>query len=199
MDIYHFGWSNDELAAYIKQYQSIYYGSINDAQFDITDDEGNVYYAIFRSPAEDEWFVRKSKDYLLFKDQNRILLNIGGKLYRFLIKERKILTDACHDGVICNEFGKPNSPYFHSLTSPERELMVVVDCEGIAAINWQEVLWKQNFEWSDCGHLELLSINGSYVTAKYENCCEGKVYSISFNLCNGQYEMKKFCRKNILS
>jgi hypothetical protein len=164
---YHFGWSEDELATYIKEYQSKYYGNVNDARFEISDNEGNVYYAIFRTPAEDEWFVKKPKDYLLFKDQNRILLNIGGKLYRYLIKEKEVLNNSCYDGIICNAYGKLNSPYFHSMSSVMHEIMIIVDKEGIAALNWDGVIWKLKFEWAASGYLELTELNDNDIIAKY--------------------------------
>lgn len=190
IDIYYFGWPDDELVIFREQYQSKFYGSVNDARFEIIDDAGNIYYAIFRTPAEDEWFVKKSKDYLLFNDQNRVLLNIGGKLYRYLIKERKVLDNSCYTGIICNDFKKPKSPYFHSIVSFDHEIMLIIDSEGIAAINWNNILWKQKFEWADCGHLELSSIEDNQVVATYEDSFEDKEYSISFNLLTGKYEMK---------
>jgi hypothetical protein len=191
IDIYHFGWSEDELAVYRKQYQSKYYGSANDARFEILDNEGVLYYAIFRTAADNEW-VTKSKDYLLFEDQNRVLLNIGGKLYRYLIKEKKVLNTYCYDNKIAsNDFGKSISLNFHSIIPSNHKIIVVVDCEGIAAINWDNVLWKHKFEWSDCGHLELLSADDTHVIAEYEDCSKGKLYYISFNLQDGKYEIKK--------
>lgn len=195
MDVYHFGQSKDEIAAYRKQYQSEYYGNTHDARFEMIDDKGTLYYAIFRSPAEDEWIIKKSIDYLLFKDQNRVLLNVAGKLYRYLIKERKLLSDTGHAGIICNDIGQSLSPYFHSISSPIDEVMVIVDYEGIAAINWDTVIWKHAFEGADCGHLELLSINNDRIEAKYENYFEGKIYFILFDLHTGKYVIKPF--KNI--
>jgi len=190
IEVYCFGWSKDELADYIRQYQSKYYGSSYDGQFEITDDQGNIYYAIFRTAADNEWFVYKPKDYLLFKDQNRVLLNIGGKLYHYLISEKKILDNISYEGIICNDFGEANSPYFHSITSSKHELMIIVDREGVSAINWDNILWKQLFDGLDCGHLALQSIDEDYVYAMYDDYIVGKFYHVVFNLQNGKYEMK---------
>lgn len=195
IDVYHFGWSEGELAVYRKQYHSEYYGNINDSPYEIIDEEGNIYYAIFRSAAEDEWFVRKSKDYLLFKDKTRVLLNIGGQLYRYLIKEKRLLNNLCYEGIIYNDYGKPNSPYFHSISSPSHEIMIIVDRDGIAAINWEGILWRGKFEWAHCGHLELLSIDGCHVIANYEDSMEGNLYLVSYDILNGKYEMKPCKRR----
>lgn len=189
VDVFHFGWHQDEIAKQANKYQAKFFGSLDDACFEIIDQLGSIYYAVFRTAAEDEWFVKRAKDYLLFKDQNRVILNIGGKLYRYLIEEKEVQNNSCYDGIICNAFGKVNSPYFHSITSPNHDLMVIVDREGIAAIDWNHILWKHQFEWSDCGHLELQSVDDTHVNAVYEDCFEGNIYSISFNLQNGKYKM----------
>ena len=222
IDAYHFGWPEKELAAYIKQYQSKYYGSVDDAQFEITDDEGDVYYAVFKNFAEYEVAI-KSKDYLLFKDQGRALFNVGGKIYRFLIKERKLdeTVQYCHHNfrhippfepdqsllklkdlgfdteqidqiekeqyllklktlgfdiedlekpyLICNDENSTDSHYFHSLSSPQHEVMIVVDAEGIAAINWDGVLWKHKLYWASNWDLTLIAINGNNVITEYQN------------------------------
>lgn len=189
IDTYYLGWPADKLTALKKQYQAKYYGDIDDARFEIVDDEGEIYYAIFRTAA-DEWTVNKAKDYLLSKDQNRVLLNVGGKLYRFLIKEKILLSTACYDEIIGNDFDKVNSWYFHSIAAPSHEVMVVVDNEGIAAINWDKILWRYEFELTYCGNLELVSIKDNHVIAKYDDCCD--LYSIEFDLQNGTYEMKPY-------
>lgn len=189
--ICYFGWQPEELVSLTKQYQSKYYGSVNDACFEIIDEAGVAYYAIFRTAAEDEWVVRKSKDYLLFKDQNRVLLNIGGKLYRYSIKERKVLDNTCYEGIFCNDIDEPISRYFHSISSVQHEVMIVVDQAGIAAINWDGILWRHNFESAAYGYLELLSISENKIIAKYDNApMGGGLYAISFDLETGNYEMK---------
>jgi hypothetical protein len=182
---YYIGWSEEELEAYDNQYQTQYYGSTQDARFEITDDNGNVSYAIFRSPEIDEKISPPSQDVLLFKDQNRVLLNITGKLYRFLINEKKVLDDSCFQGILCNDFDEPISYYFHSLVSPPHEIMIVVDNEGIAALTWDHILWKHNFESASRGYLNLLAISGNEVTAKYESPGDPDCL-LSFNLQTGE-------------
>lgn len=170
IETYYFGWSEEELAAYERQYQTRYYGAVQDARFEITDDQGNLFYAIFRSPDIDEQIAPPSYDTLLFKDQNRVLLNIKGKLYRFLINEKKVLEDSCYKEILCNDFNDIESYYFHSLVSAPHEIMVVVDNEGIAALTWDTVLWKHNLEESASrGLLKLLSLSGDEITAHYED------------------------------
>lgn len=183
---YYVGWSAEELEAYGNQYQTQYYGSLQDARFEITDNQGNISYVIFRAPEIDESFkASTSQDFLLFKDNNRVLLNITGKLYRFLINEKKALDDSCYQGIIGNDFDDIASYYFHSLVSPSHELMIVVDCEGIAALTWDRILWKHDFERAASGYLNLLSISGDDVAAKYESPGNPDCL-LSFNLQTGE-------------
>lgn len=173
LDIYYFGWPQSEIDKYPQQYQSIYYGSTYDGLFELTDNEWVSYYAVFKNFAEYEVAI-KSHDYLLFKDNNRVLINIGGKLYRFLINERKILeADNHYHPIKCNNETGEKSIYFHSISSAIHEIMIVVDNEGISALNWDGVLWKHKLDWAASGYLTLIAINGNDVITEYDNIVFG--------------------------
>jgi hypothetical protein len=192
IETYHFGWLQEELNQHIKLHQSVYYVDVNDACFEIMDDEGRCYYAIFRNVAKYE-VALKAKDYFLLKDGNRILLNIGGKLYRFLINERKLLSENNpYQKIKCNNANEENSIYFHSISSAAHEIMIVVDNEGIAAINWDNVLWKHSFPDATSGDLELIIIMNNEVLAKYQSIYGNKPRLISFNIQTGHYKDEVF-------
>lgn len=194
-DIYYFGWAEDELSVWRKQYQSKYYGSVNDAGFENIDDEGNIYYIIFRTPAEDDWFVNKTKNYLVFKDQKRMLINVAGQLYRYLINEKKLLNNSCYEGITCNSYSEANSPYFHSISSAVHEIMVVVDNEGVAAINWNGILWGHKFEWAYSGYLELTKFHESEVIAEYYDPTDSfSPYHLIFDIQTGAYKKEKLLK-----
>jgi len=172
IDIYHFGWSQDEITAKVQEYQTRYYGDANDALFEVIDSEGYVYYAVFRTAAVDWCIVHKAKDHLLFDDDNRALLNIGTKIYRYMINERIVLDNEVYKGLIkYNDIDKLNSPFFHSLTSTKHQVMIIVDDEGIAAMNWDRVLWKHEIKDAASGDLTLKSIDDEHILAEdFDKC-----------------------------
>ncbi len=187
VDVYYFGWSEHEIAEHVKQYQALYYGDIEDARFSITDKNENTYYAIFRNVADYE-VARKAKDYLLFKDDNRVLFNIGGGLYRYSIEERKILDNKeCYAQILCNDSDITRANYFHSISCPDLEVMIVMDDEGFAAINWDGVLWKHKFDWAYAGYLELTEIKAGMVFASAYEPINAEYYTLAFDIQTGKY------------
>jgi hypothetical protein len=129
---------------------------------------------------------KKSKDYLLHKDQNRILVNAGGKLYRFLINERQLLDDDRHyHSIKFNDLDHELSAYFHSLSCSKQEIMVIVDNDGIAALAWDKVLWKHNFQWAYSGCLKLLFIEGPKIIAEYDDVNDSGLCNMSFDIQTG--------------
>ena len=189
MNAYYFGWTKDELSAlkkqYLSQYYSKYYGNSDDICFEITDNNGNIYYAIFRAGIPDTYHVTNPKSYLLFKDQNRLLINVGHQFYRFLIKENAILDDSCYNGIICD------SQYLSSKPLVLHEVMIIVDDEGIAAINWDGVLWKEEFYWASAGYLRLMPFDSNHISAEYYDPAKGCDYRLVFNMQNGSYKEVK--------
>lgn len=63
--------------------------------------------------------------------------------------------------------------------------MVIVDQEGVAAINWNSVLWKQKFELLNSQELILYAIEKGNVIVKYENILEESTLFLSFDIETG--------------
>lgn len=186
IDVHYYGLNECDIDKFTSDYQSNYYGNDDDACFEIYDNTGALYYAVFKNFAHYP-AAKKSKSYLLFNGNNRVLINVGGMIYRYLIEDKKILPhDDLYQSVMQNDASKERSMYFQSLASPENELMIIVDCEGIACLNWEGVLWKKHIEWAYAGYLKLLFIENNCVITEYEDLSAGKDKErISFDIHTG--------------
>ena len=192
VDILCFGWSQDELESQVSYYrQSLqmpdYEGNENPL-FEITDQEGVSYYVVFRSGGVG------NEGFILSKDTNRLLVNAGGTFYRYLINERKVLSNECYQGIISSNFWERNSQiYFDSMAIPEYESMAIIDEEGVAAINWEGILWKQPIQFANAGYLEFRSFKDPYVLVDY---ChpphDPPNLLLSFHIQTGEYSPKVF-------
>ena len=163
IDICYFGWTKVELDKCIADFKqnchSIFYGSINDALFECIDERGIIYYAVFKGSENDD--AIKQNDYVVFKDNNRVLLNINGTIYRFLINQGK----SPQNETFYREI-PVNSYLFRSLSSDLYEVMIVADDEIIAALKWEGVMWKHYLDYATA--LELIEIQNDRVITEIE-------------------------------
>jgi len=120
----------------------------------------------------------KAENYLLFKDENRVLMNMADVFYRYLIKENFVLEN---EGLYATI-----QPCFQCISLPEWEKMIVVDREGIACLGWEGVQWKQCFHWAKEGCLKFILAEKKEIKAEYKNKSNGKLLSISFDMDTGR-------------
>jgi hypothetical protein len=170
IDIYYFGWNDSEIEKYKNNYQGNFLGGDRDAKLEIFDGLGKHFYAIFKGYPEcggSELDLQNKKiDYLVFKDGNRVLLNVFGKLYRFLIDEKLSLSTEQFDSFFKSVM-YPNS-YIPSLSSSEYELMVFAESQ-IIAISWDKICWKYTQDNADIYDFELLSIDNNILRIHHRN------------------------------
>ncbi len=59
------------------------------------------------------------------------------------------------------------SPFLTTEISPYTGIMIVVDDEGISAINWNKVLWKRKYHWAYANYLKILGITKKSVMIEF--------------------------------
>ena len=99
--------------------------------------------------------------------------------------------------LLCNDENSEKSYYFHSLSSSQHEVMIVVDREGIAALSWDNILWKHSFPDAASGDLELIKIKNNEVITKYQDIWGSDPRLLSFDIQTGQYKDELFSSTKI--
>lgn len=181
-DIYYGGWSDAELTNYRNDYQSRFVGDDKDFKLEIITDELNIYYVICRAGQS----FKKQCQFFIEETQSVAVINANGNIYRFDINQRKFLDISCYKEILFdNTQNKGNiSPYLKSEISPDKGIMVIVDDNGIAAINWNKVLWKQKYAWAYADYIQFVEITKTSVIIKIEPP-DGDMKKMSLNILTG--------------
>lgn len=165
-EIVYFGWTEADIRNYKTNHQTTFLGFTGDTILEVTSDNEQIYYAIFRSGVS----LKHQRQFLLADKMCFVIVNANGIIYRFDSIDRKCLDISCYSNI---EF---NSTYFTSDVSLVLGIMAIVDNQGIAVINWDGVLWKKNFKYAYADNLKVTAISQQYVSLTYEPPDESAQY-----------------------
>jgi len=184
-DIYYGGWSDAELKKYKEDYQALFLGNSEDCKLEVITDYSEPYYIICRAG---ESFHNQCR-FFIEEPQSTAVTNANGNIYRFDIAERTFLDHSCYQEILFdNTQDKGNiSPYLKTEISPYSGIMVVVDDEGVSAINWNKVLWKKKYHWAYADYLQVISITNTSVVIEIDPP-DSDIKKISLNITTGEEE-----------
>lgn len=176
-NILFFGYNETYIREKTQQYQQRFLGEIGDGKLSITTQEGETYTAIFK--AKEAAFYAYPSSYLFLKEENNIIINANGKIYRFSVNEKKCFS------IIDYELPFSPSYYPYTLSSEEYKIMIVIIQEGILALTWEKELWRKSFEYASTGDLDLLGIEGKHINLRYSSPWQESAEKIKINLFTG--------------
>jgi hypothetical protein len=188
-DIYYGGWSDAELKKYKEDYQTRFLGNTQDFKLEIITDYVEPYYIICRAGESS----KNECQFFIAEPQFTAVINANGNIYRFDIAEKKFLDHSCYKEILFdNTQDKGNvSPYLNAEVSPCSGIMVVVDNEGISAINWSKVLWKKSYRWAYADYLQVVLITNTSVVIEIDPP-DGDMKRISLNITTGEEEASTY-------
>mgnify|MGYP001411689683 CR=1 FL=1 len=158
--IYRFGWSGDYIVEQEAGIQAVFLGdNYDDARYEVIDSSGDIAYLIFRAGQS----FYKMPDQLFNPASGILLVNAAGNLYRYDCLNNCCLDNSCYALIDMVDRFDDSFYYFASKISESANLMVVVDGEGVAAIDDSKVLWKRDFEWAYADYIKILSVTGTEV------------------------------------
>lgn len=181
-NIYYGGWSDDELKKYKDDYQARFLGNANDFRLEVIADDLESYYVICHAGES----FKNQCQFFIEEAQFIAVINANGNVYRFDIVEKKFLDHSCYKEVLFdNTQNKGNiSPYLTAEISPYITIMIVVDNEGISAIDWNKVLWKRKYYWAYADYLKILEITKKLVVIELDPP-DDEIKKISINIISG--------------
>jgi hypothetical protein len=176
-NILFFGYSEDYIQEKTKQYQKRFLGEIGDGKLSITTQTGESYTAIFK--AKEAEFYASPPNYLFLKEEDNVIINANGKVYRFGVNEKKC------SSIIDYQLPFSSSYHPYTLSSEEYKIMVLIINEGILALTWEKELWRKSFEYASTGELDLLSIQGKHINLRYSPPWQEYAEELKINLFTG--------------
>lgn len=181
-DIYRCGWSKKDLQDYEANYQTKFLGDSNDLGLEIITNNNQLFYVIFKAGES----LKNQMQFILEETKFLLIINANGNIYRFDLIDRKLMSNDCYTTVLFdNTQDKGNiSPYLATAVSPDSKIMIVIDEEGVAAINWEKVLWKRKFEWAYADYVRILTVSNSSVVLKIDPP-NGSVKTVTLNIVTG--------------
>ncbi len=181
-DIYYGGWSDAELKKYKEDYQARFLGNIEDIRLEVITDYSEPYYIICCAGKS----FKNQRQFFIEEAKRIIVINANGNVYRFDIAKKKFLDHSCYKEVFFdNTQNKGNiSPYLTTEVSSYRAIMLVIDDEGISAINWNKVLWKRKYDWAYADDLKILEITEKTVVVELDPP-DGEREEILINIMSG--------------
>jgi len=180
---YYFGYSNSEVEKYQRDYQKIFLGVPEDLGFEIWDGYHEHYYVVFRgSDHSDYELCHTEKNFLIFNDKNRMLLNLFGKLYRYNISNHTVLSNDIYG------FRSGSDHLYQSFSFPEYELMVFIDFYGITAINWENIVWQHDIIGAlDCDFTLTEVQDNQLFGITYDR---DEKFLLTFDIASGEYQSR---------
>jgi|GEM_PF-3622417 len=159
--LYYCGWSEEELKNYEMDCQTIFLGTIKDAIFKIVMNDTEVYHIVFRAGES----LRSQVRWIFETSQSTLVVHVNGNIYRFHLLHRQYLDSHCYAKVLFDNTSNMQnlSPFLLSEVSPDEKMMVVIDTEGVAVLNWEKVLWKRSLEWAYADYVRIREVSNSSV------------------------------------
>ncbi len=181
-DIYYGGWSDDELKKYKDDYQARFLGNAIDFRLEVIADDLESYYVICRAGES----YKNQRQFFIEEAKFIAVINVNGNIYRFDLAEKKFLDHNCYEKVLFDNTQNKGSisSYLTTAISPYANIMIVVDDEGISAIDWNKVLWKRMYSWAYADYLKILEITEKSVVIELDPP-DDEIKKIAINIISG--------------
>ena len=115
------------------------------------------------------------------------VINANGNIYRFDLLQKKFLDCSCYEAICFDNM--PNkqriSPYLKTEIATNEKIMLVIDDNGVAAINCEKMMWKRKYDWAYADYLRIVSVTNLSVMVELAEP-SGSIEIITLNVLTGE-------------
>lgn len=160
-EFYYVGWPDIDLKNKQDNYQARYLGEVEDFRLKVIEDDLSEYFLICRSGKS---FVNQ-RQFFLEESKCIAVINANGNIYRFDLFQKSFLECSCYKEIWFDNIENKEdiSWYLKTEVSSDGKIMLVIDAQGVAAINSEKMLWKRKYDWAYADYLRIISVTDTSV------------------------------------